>query len=492
MLTGLEGGELNRIYLVLILPGRLSWIFTSAGGHMRVLGWSCLTLAVVVVTIAADQHSQGVLLAGILLGPAAVWLMFRRRFNTPFLSPATIVAGVIYLIGTFGYVARDALATTDGAGASINIWLSEKESYQTLCLMNGFATIIVVVAGLFLLRRRHQQRPIKQTHWMPRPLPGWVFPAAIVPAILVIADNGSELILRQDYLFIKSGSILGSLSSPLLVGSVLICGYIFGSARGPGRLVALAIVLLDSAIFMSFGSRQFALVPVLFAVGVLVAKNTRGSKFGVLVAAAASFLLLPFPLRFRGALTHGLAPHADIFFAGYGPDVNWLSTLNNVLVSFDITGATMSVGVVSWSDIAISLNPLPGAMAGWYEISGLMRLNPVTPYGAIGQLGAVGVWSVILVSIPIGLILAWLEHVVQDGIDRGSHIFAAAVIGLVSLFALNLAQYPLRSASRMLLYAVALEIARRLLTKIKMRPHPAPSARLRMTTRREAREVGRR
>jgi hypothetical protein len=151
-------------------------------------------------------------------------------------------------------------------------------------------------------------------------------------------------------------------------------------------------------------------------------------------------------------------------WSGFGD--NLLAALNNILISFNITGLTTERGVFNWHYLLISMNPMPGDIAGWYEVTDILRLNPVTPESALGQLGALGPLGLILCCIFVSAVLAWLELVVDDRMRGGQDIYVAVILGIVALFALYMLQYPLRSASRMLLYLFILEIARRFFKKI--------------------------
>lgn len=430
---------------------------------MRAATWTACLLLVGLSSFFAMLWSNEAVVLLLLAVPLILWINFRKVFNSLFLSPTAIVAGVIYLVATAGYLLRDVLDTTAGEGASIDIYLSEKESFETLFLMVGLSNILILTSAAFIqIRGKEPQIKLAEKRKRKRDISNWVIMAVAVPSIIVILDNGKSLLVRDDYLFIKSGSIFGSLSGPLIIGSILGCGYIFGASRGLHRLLALFILTVDILLFISFGSRQFALFPTLFAVGILVANNSRPARVGVFLAAGLSFLLLPFPLRFRAASQHGLIPHLQVFFEGDQNSTSWISALNNVLVSFDITGMTAARGIFTWEHLYISLNPLPGQLAGWYSVTNILRLNTVTPEGAIGELGSIGPEALILVGIIFGIALAWLELVVHNRLIARSNIYVAAIIGMVALFALNLLQYPLRSASRLLLYALVLEVARRI------------------------------
>jgi hypothetical protein len=157
---------------------------------------------------------------------------------------------------------------------------------------------------------------------------------------------------------------------------------------------------------------------------------------------------------------------------------DWLSILNNVLIAFPIIGATAyGAGTVYASDLLVAINPMPGGSAGWYDISDRMMLNPYTPYSGIGELGNVGWWAVVAFGVGIGVVLAWLEIAVRKNVNAGSHVYPAILLGISGLFALQLIQYTLRSGMRMLLYALLIEIGRRMLVAVTNKPKAAPRPR---------------
>jgi hypothetical protein len=290
----------------------------------------------------------------------------------------------------------------------------------------------------------------------------------------MVIESGSELLDRADYLLGERGTLLGGIGGALYTAGAVFVGYLFGASRTRGkRFLSVVLLMMFLVMQFSFGSRRFAMIPIAFAIGAVIAHNCKRNRRGVLWGGLWSVLLLPIPLKMRGLDRHGLLPYMDALPDTDWFDNDWSAALNNVFVSFPIIGETaFGRGEVTPDDLVVAVNPMPGGSAGWYDISSQFFLNKFTPYAGVGELGNVGWLAVVLFGIGIGLVLGWADGVVRQNLAAGHHVFAAAILGLSGLFALQMVQYTLRSSLRLLLYLVALEIARRVLVVLLRRKAP--------------------
>lgn len=419
----------------------------------------------VVLTLGVLSLGTGVIVPALwMLLPVVVWSLSRKLLNTPYLSPVTIVAGIFWAIATFGYILRDVLGLAGTRGASVEIALTDEAALQTLQLMSVASTLIIAASALTIQIFAKPVAASLETHsaWRKPKSAGLILLASAVPLVAIVANVGvADLIERNYYVLGERGSLLGSVGGLLATAAVLVVGYAFGASKAGGKLVCLLLLVGYATLLLSYGSRRLAMIPILFALGVFIASNTRKSRFGIAVAGMLSFALLPLPLEFRSNSTHGIAPYMESFSTFTLADVDWLGALNNILVAFPIIGeSAYGPKPVLLSDILISLNPMPGTDAGWYEVYPRLRLNYFTPMAGIGELGHVGWVAVIPFFLALGIFLAWMEMLVRKQMQGGSPIFVGVIIAIAALFALQMLQYNLRSATRFLVYFAVAEIAR--------------------------------
>lgn len=426
------------------------------------------SMALLVLLGTLISLGESVVPLGLILIPVVLWLTQRRVFNAPYVSPTTLVCGYFAVVGTLGYVLRDILVAANGRGASIALRLSEGQSLQTLALIVSVASITVVSSGVTVRIFRSKgsllnDMSFHKFKWgTSEPRGGWLVLAAI-PLTLMVAELGLDsLFLRAGYLFAAKGSFAGSIGATLATAGIGVLGYMVGANRGGKRLAAMVLMLGYASVLFSLGSRRLALIPILIALGLFIATNTPKTRLGLPLGALATIALMPVPLMLRGSSSHGILPYVDRMSKYSLDQADWLAILNNVLVSFPIIGSSaFGNAKLQVSDLLISLNPMSGDIAGWYDIAPRLRLNGHTPMGAIGELGNVGWVPVVVFSIAVGITLAWVELAVRGHIVSGVPIVAALLIGLSGLFALQMMQYNLRSAFRMLVYLVALELGLR-------------------------------
>lgn len=432
-------------------------------------------VAVVGLTVLLLQFDESALYAtalGVL--PFGVWFALRRTLNPFYLSPVSIVALFFAALGVLGYTFRDAF--TEAGGASIALQLTDEVAMQTLGLISATATIILISSALTLtimtgVNRRLPARPTGRLEWTSNRVHPLLVIAAALPLIAFVWEVGLADFIQRDYYIVgERGSFLASVVTQLATLVIVLIGYMLANGRGFTRASSLVLLVGYSLLLASFGSRRFALIPILLALGFFLARNTTSTRRGLVLGGIGTLILLPLPLEFRTNQTHGLVPYADTLSKLDWSQIDWLGAVNNILVAFPIIGETAYGRTQIYaSDLLISLNPIPGADAGWYDIYERLRLNFYTPTAGIGEVGHVGWGAVLLVFVGVGIVLAWLEVSIRYSVAKGNMMYVGVLIGLVALFALQMAQYNLRQASRVLVYAVALEIGRRVLGLFRKR-----------------------
>ena len=427
---------------------------TRAGsplGYRAALGVPVVILSVVVVlAILAANPSLDPLPACANLVPVAAMIGSKRRFQIPILSPTWLSALVLSSTGFFGYVYSAELSGVAGGG--IQLVLPPGLEAPTAYVFAAASGLVVVGAYIVLLLhgRPPTRLELASGHGSAS---HWTLAASIVPLLMVIVSLGPSLLQRDQYLDGSAGSNLFGLGQQLAVAVVPVLGYRAATDKGAARVIAMALSASYLLLFFSLGSRRLALVPLCFAVGFAMAKRGH-TLVATAVASVLSLLMLPLPLYMRGLSAHGLLPYAAALPKFDLGAVDWVATLNNVLVSFPITGfSAFATSHLPLSYLAIGVNPLPGDVAGWYQIARNVELNAWTPFSMVGESANYGMLPFVCIWAAVGLLLGVLEIQVAKFAREGAALFSIAIVGLSGLFALQALQYGLRASTRMLEYA---------------------------------------
>lgn len=391
--------------------------------------------------------------------PPLILGLARERLLPGFISPVWLTAGIMWGLGIAGWLTYPMLNGRSGGGISARL---PPELADQAAILIGTSVIILTASAAVA---SYMAPPIPKVKSLPQlnlrgSWPMILLVASTVPALLAIFDTGWEFVWsRNRYQGLETLGPLGVLGRQAAIGSVAVLGMLYRQASRRTKVVIVIILIAHFLLFLGWGSRRMALLPIMFALGACVSGLSMKSATRWLgVAAVAAALLLPVPLYVRGLTAHGIAPYLQglpgLYAAG-GPQ--WQETLNNIMVFFPITAFTAyTIPTIPTDYFLREINPLPGEMTGWYEISGQMGLNRSTPYSGIGELGnlgwpwAIGVWAV------LGILLVILERQVAESVTIRQPVFAAAILGLCALFVLTITQYNFRNAQRPLMYALVL------------------------------------
>ena len=295
----------------------------------------------------------------------------------------------------------------------------------------------------------------------------WLLAAvAGLPVALGLLFAGA-LYSREEYSVATTGSLLGGAFPLLTVVGLAASGYLIRRGPPPLRFLAIALATVETLMLFSTAGRLFALAPVALALGAYTREPDRFGKSLLAASVAASLLLLPIPLYLRGEETHGLSNYVPALSSlPYG----WTAlrdAVGNLVLGFGITGITAlkadtdgfdEIATIGLDKIAISLNPLPGRLSGWYEISDQLRIGEPFPYSAIGEAWNASIAVALALFFSIGALVGYLDYRVRWLLLRGRTITALSLCGLVVLFALLVTSYNLRSSVRPLWYAIGLDL----------------------------------
>jgi hypothetical protein len=409
--------------------------------------------------------------------PPLILAFARKRLLPGFLSPVWLSVGIIWVLGVAGWLTYPMLNGRSGGGISARLPedLADKTAY-----LIGFSVIVLSAAAAVA---SYMRPPIARVKSLPQlslrgSWPTILLIASTVPGILAIIDTGWDFVWERDrYQGLEALSPIGVIGRQAAIGSVAVLGMLYRQASTSMRILNILILIGHFLLFLGWGSRRMALLPIMFVLGACVAGLTmKAAAKWMGTAAVAAALLLPIPLYIRGLQSHGIRPYLEGLpglYANGGPQ--WQETLNNIMVFFPITAFTAyNVPTIQTDHFLREINPLPGEMTGWYEISSFMGLNRSTPFSGIGELGNLGWAWVIGAWAVIGVILVVLERYVAKAILLRQPVFAAAILGLCALFVLTITQYNFRNAQRPLMYALALVLAVHLIPMFLVRRKGGP------------------
>lgn len=420
--------------------------------------WLVVVLMLAVGAMVPWLASQG---RSVALGALAVVMLRQARivFGTVLLSPVQLVSWGLISLALLGKWLSAAVADAAG-GASITLHLTTEENTRTQFLI--LVATVSILAGA--LATSAVVGPLRYGDTIPsraavstKRARAFVLLADVLLAVMIISYTPSALLSRPDYIpnHVGPASLVAATSTALSFAAVSLLGYTWASRRL--RWVSAVTILAYAVVFFGIGTRVLALVPILYAVGMFAARPTVKHRIYIGLGAVLSFSLVGLPLQLRGLPTHGIIPH----FAGLSGIISSYhplpDTAQNILISYPLIGATAFELKFPGKDLVVSLNPLPGGIAGWYHIAKSHRFNAYTPTAGLGELATAGWVITIIVCVAIGIAIGWLDHRSKHHMSQGRQILGLALVMCSGLFLLLFVQYNLRSAIRIVYYALTID-----------------------------------
>lgn len=122
--------------------------------------------------------------------------------------------------------------------------------------------------------------------------------------------------------------------------------------------------------------------------------------------------------------------------------------------SIFVTAATYEsyLPLSQMNDFIIMLNPLPGHLAGWYNINKNMTVMPVVPYSSIGTVFTLGHLGTSIFYLFLGMIIGFYDSFIQKEVHNKKYILAILIWSLLVLFIIFHNQYTLRTSIRFIYY----------------------------------------
>lgn len=241
----------------------------------------------------------------------------------------------------------------------------------------------------------------------------------------------------------------------LLTPISIMCLCIVAGKPGPLRGIAIVGIALWAVLLFARSSRTLALIPLLLLSGSALAGRKTGLSAVALTGVATVFLL---QLSLVGRVNPkgvGLIPLSDQLLTRFGEAASEISPyalLGNVIIAGP-QAAVVANRPISADAFWVSINPLPGGLAGWPEIGPSLRFTKSMPYNALGELGSHGWILLVAVAGLAGFVLALSTRLASSLTGAAATVAALLVLGCAVFFSLSVLQYNLRSSMRIAYYA---------------------------------------
>lgn len=248
-----------------------------------------------------------------------------------------------------------------------------------------------------------------------------------------------------------------AVATPVIPAAVLALSIV--TARtSMWRWAAVIGIVLICLILFARASRNLALLPVLILLGRTFATGGGFRTKSVMATAIMTVVMFQIPLIGRSNPSGvGLVPLAEQLISRPEELVNGFTVgalLGNFLVTAPLTYEVANRPIefhIFW----VSLNPLPGGLAGWDDIRQSMKVNRFTPYNALGELAAYGWTTLVTVALLVGFVLALATRIASHLKGRYQAPASLLVLASTAYFSLSILQYNLRSGFRLIWYLAA-------------------------------------
>jgi len=269
---------------------------------------------------------------------------------------------------------------------------------------------------------------------------------------IAISVYGYQGALLQGYYLESRGPIWAVMASAAGIPLSMLLLSIVAVKPGPWRAAAIIGLVVVTTISFGRASRALAMLPALMLFATTFVNGKPSLRYiASAVIATIGFLVLPLAGR-NNAFGVGIIPLSEQLFTRPGELLNAFTVTGlagNVIVSGPQTIAVAN-RPISMHSYWVSVNPLPGSIAGWNEIKDLLRFNVYTPYNTLGELAAQG-WIILALTAAAAGFLFALSTGIASKLQTGFQIAASLLVLAVAVrFSLSILQYNLRTSARLL------------------------------------------
>ena len=269
--------------------------------------------------------------------------------------------------------------------------------------------------------------------------------------ILYLITYGKGIFIREEYLP-ETNRGLTIIIKILSFIEVIILGLTYKSQK----LISTVYFILLLLISIGTGSRSVFLFFLGFVTLVFVSNgNTLFNKVRFSIHLIISFLFLAYIMQLRELESHGIIPYLKSVSSGSGSFVR--SFFFNIYYSFIygvfVTIETIRKATLDWNIIFISINPLPGSIAGWYDYAEKMRINIYAPYSLHGRVFKMGYSFTIIYFFITGVIFSFFERKIRLLLEKKKRILSFILFLILMLHIVYAFEYNMRAAVRYIYYA---------------------------------------
>lgn len=410
-----------------------------------------------------------------------------RRFSPS--SPVSVVAVLYVSIGVVGYLFYK--YSDSYQGGFYDLGLRAKDLELALSTYIGVAITFLLGAGCYSCLPRKRAEPVIQgsssekqrdsfgavgassrSRW-------WALIMAAIPLGFILIGFGPEEMWHRDTRFSNELHYVLLAGDLLSMPAVLVLGYTVARDRGIFvRGFSCGLFVAYILIELSLSSRGIVVIFMFFIAGLALGGAKGRSLSGI---ALTWIVLLPLlteiPLELRGMPAQGLYPLMPNIIEALSGGVEEIYRQGSERILANLTyGVPLSIYVAGSQEIPqaillVGLNPLPSfiqvpGLPSWHDVSHLVRVNPIIPYSAIGELMNHGVIWLVGYFFVVGFTSCWIDRQLSKalvGVERWGFMLSS---GLLFFMAISSTQYTLRATTRFYYYAVFIALCSRAISKL--------------------------
>ncbi|MGG7652427.1 hypothetical protein [Kocuria rosea] len=415
------------------------------------------------------------------------WSLWNRRL-APESAAFLFVLATLTAAALAGYL-FGGINITRGSAAAFAITAPESLEAAWILLRFSFIFLVSSVVLHLFVRRPLTSSKNNQRSRRSRQSLESTFGRHIVNAIVLLLTIyvlvlypliGTAVLSRDEYLFLAAGSLgalAGTVSLPLALVAMTVA---VGTDRGSVRLWSATVLLLVLTFEVSKASRAAAGVMVFagFIYFLLSRSSLPKRLLGLFVGIVLGSLTLVIVLQLRGSdIGHGMLPYIELLTSG---DVTlsserWESAVLNLMATIPITYLSSTVAVPD-NLTFVSLSPLPGELAGWYEISSsqvLFRAVPTNAYGQVAAMESIEGWVCIFLIAGLMSASAIVRSYGIPAVQMPLMFFSSTMTILTSILFM---QYSIRTGTRWLWLALGVTVMVSVLSRLMQRRVPVSRA----------------
>jgi len=267
---------------------------------------------------------------------------------------------------------------------------------------------------------------------------------------LYATTYGTGVFFREEYLIVNGRAFQTITKLLSFVLSILLA---FNYTKNKFLSISAFIVLL--LLTVSTGSRISFLYFVMYVFLIFQSQgNTLKNKMILFLNLIFSFLFLSYIMTLRHNNMHGIIPYLGKLFDSRS---DFMESFNfNIYYSFIfgifVSAKTIFLNTPNWSNIFISLNPVTGNFAGWYDIYKTLRIHPIVPFSSNGEIFTMGSSFTFLFYSVLGSIISYFDYRTRLFFSVGKRILGFIIVILFVLHIVYSFEYNLRSSFRYIYY----------------------------------------